>query len=190
VLPVAVPRLHVTRWKFPKKDGSFSLWVGVKADHFRPSFVAGLKAHIPKAYRRWIATLETWLVSEKYERMLKDFWLLTTDGDRCGCWKTGSCGVWEQQHVDSVGMGYGCMESKWRPTPPPPPPRRPPPPPRRVRTKLEIACALLGVSVYAKTAEIKRASHRMALEHHPDRGGSHEKMVEINLATEYLLGRL
>ncbi len=185
---MAVPRLHVTRWKFPRKDGTFSLWIGFKADRFRPSFVAGLKAHIPTKYRKWIASLEMWLVDEKYERMLKDFWLLTTDGDRCGCWKTGTCSVWEQQHVDSVGMAYGCMESRWKPAPPPPP-RPPPPRPQLQKLTFKSACALLGVSVYAKADEIKRASHRLALQHHPDRGGSHEKMVQINLATELLLGR-
>lgn len=39
----------------------------------------------------------------------------------------------------------------------------------------------------ASVAEIKTAYRKLALTHHPDRGGDAEKMKEINLAYEYLM---
>jgi len=38
-------------------------------------------------------------------------------------------------------------------------------------------------------SEINKAYRRKAIENHPDRGGSHEKMVEINVAKEILEGK-
>jgi hypothetical protein len=42
----------------------------------------------------------------------------------------------------------------------------------------------LGVSSNASFDEAKRAFHRLIQVHHPDTGGSHEKMAEINAAFE------
>ncbi|CAF2965443.1 unnamed protein product [Rotaria sp. Silwood2] len=45
---------------------------------------------------------------------------------------------------------------------------------------------VLGVDENATTEEINRAFRRKSLEHHPDRGGSHEMMQQINAAREIL----
>ena len=42
--------------------------------------------------------------------------------------------------------------------------------------------AILGVTEAASPIEIKQAYRRMAMKYHPDRGGSHQKMLEINEA--------
>lgn len=46
---------------------------------------------------------------------------------------------------------------------------------------------ILGLSNIASMDKIKAAYRRLALVHHPDRGGSLNKMVEINAAYEYLV---
>ncbi len=45
---------------------------------------------------------------------------------------------------------------------------------------------ILGVSKNAPVEEIKRAYRKLALEHHPDRGGDQEKFKEINEAYQVL----
>ena len=45
---------------------------------------------------------------------------------------------------------------------------------------------LLGVSQTASTDEIKKAFRKLALKHHPDRGGDKEKFQELNMAHETL----
>lgn len=45
---------------------------------------------------------------------------------------------------------------------------------------------ILGVSKTASQDEIKRAYRKLALEHHPDRGGNHGKFTEINEAYQVL----
>ena len=78
-----------------------------------------------------------------------------------------------------------------RPTPPPrresPPP--PPPPPRGRRGGLSRAQAarVLGVAEHATPREVKAAFARLALARHPDTGGSHEAMVELNAARDAFL---
>jgi DnaJ-class molecular chaperone len=42
--------------------------------------------------------------------------------------------------------------------------------------------SILGVSETATTDEIKKAFRKLAVKHHPDRGGSKEKFQEINEA--------
>ncbi|MDR0607238.1 MAG: DnaJ domain-containing protein [Candidatus Peribacteria bacterium] len=42
--------------------------------------------------------------------------------------------------------------------------------------------AILGVSETATTDEIKKAFRKLAVKHHPDKGGSKEKFQEINEA--------
>jgi len=92
-------------------------------------------------------------------------------------------------------------------SPPPPPPgdqqrrraeeqarersqRPPPPPPRSPRqVQDELDAALFGVSVDVTQAELKRAYRRAALEAHPDRGGSHQRMVDVNTAYERMAKR-
>lgn len=63
-----------------------------------------------------------------------------------------------------------------------PPVQRPP----DVRLR---AASVLGVEVNATNAEIKAAVRKLAMEHHPDRGGDSGKMAEILGARDVLLGR-
>lgn len=41
---------------------------------------------------------------------------------------------------------------------------------------------VLGVQAHAPTADVQAAYRRLASDHHPDRGGSNERMAEINAA--------
>jgi curved DNA-binding protein CbpA len=43
---------------------------------------------------------------------------------------------------------------------------------------------ILGVTAAATPAQIKAAYRELAVAHHPDRGGSHDRMVELNIAYE------
>ncbi|MBB4152484.1 DnaJ-domain-containing protein 1 [Sphingomonas jinjuensis] len=52
------------------------------------------------------------------------------------------------------------------------------------------ACALLGVGRDADAATIRAAHRRLAVEVHPDRGGSAEAARRINAARDLLLARL
>ncbi len=49
------------------------------------------------------------------------------------------------------------------------------------------ACRILGVVQSATEEDIKRAWRKLSFKHHPDRGGDHQKIVEINNAYEYLM---
>jgi molecular chaperone DnaJ len=49
---------------------------------------------------------------------------------------------------------------------------------------------ILGVKKSSSKEEIKKAFRNIAIEYHPDRGGSHEKFVEINKAYECLSDRV
>jgi hypothetical protein len=51
------------------------------------------------------------------------------------------------------------------------------------------AYSVLGVPPNASEDEIKRAWRALALQNHPDRGGSHGKMVDINNAKDRLLNK-
>ena len=39
---------------------------------------------------------------------------------------------------------------------------------------------LLGIDKNADKNSIKKAYHKLALDYHPDKGGSHEKMLELS----------
>ncbi len=60
-----------------------------------------------------------------------------------------------------------------------------------VAMSMEEAKAVLGFPPGASPSptEVNKAYKQKAVENHPDRGGSHEKMVEINVAKEILEGR-
>lgn len=51
------------------------------------------------------------------------------------------------------------------------------------------AAKILEVSEDASPEDLKKAYKRKVIENHPDRGGSNEKMVEVNVAMEVLEGR-
>lgn len=51
------------------------------------------------------------------------------------------------------------------------------------------AYSVLGVPPNASEDEIKRAWRALAVQNHPDRGGSHGKMVDINMAKDRLLDK-
>lgn len=51
------------------------------------------------------------------------------------------------------------------------------------------AAKILEVSEDASPEDLKKAYKRKVIENHPDRGGSNEKMVEINVAMEVLEGK-
>ena len=70
----------------------------------------------------------------------------------------------------------------YTPPPPPPPPfgdRSPPPRPRRVQ---EDPFAVLGVAPSTPLGEIRRVYRKLAFTHHPDKGGSEDRMKRINAA--------
>ena len=46
---------------------------------------------------------------------------------------------------------------------------------------------ILGLSNFASLNDIRRAYRKMALVHHPDRGGDAEIMKEINFSYEFLM---
>ena len=64
------------------------------------------------------------------------------------------------------------------------------PRPRARRAEPRDAYAALHLLPDAPPELVKVAYRCLSLRHHPDRGGTHEKMVEINRAFETLGGRL
>jgi len=58
----------------------------------------------------------------------------------------------------------------------------------RLAMSMEDARRLLGISFNASEDEIQKAWKAKAMEHHPDRGGDLEKMKEVNIARDLLLG--
>lgn len=54
----------------------------------------------------------------------------------------------------------------------------------------ERACAVLGLQQRVFPETINDARQELARIHHPDRGGDPEKMVEVNLAADFLLAEL
>ena len=46
---------------------------------------------------------------------------------------------------------------------------------------------ILGLNSFASLEMIRKAYRRLALKHHPDRGGDEQRMKEINEAYEYLM---
>lgn len=60
---------------------------------------------------------------------------------------------------------------------------------RLIREALLNAYEVLGVPASASDDEIKAAWKRLAVVNHPDKGGSHGKMVDINNAKDRLLNR-
>jgi len=48
------------------------------------------------------------------------------------------------------------------------------------------ACKILGVAENATPQEIKKARDRLARKHHTDKGGSNDKIQDINVAYDVL----
>lgn len=68
--------------------------------------------------------------------------------------------------------------------------KQPPPPRGSNGFTMASAAAVLGISVNATATEIKKARRNKAFEAHPDRGGSNERMAEINAAADFMLARV
>ena len=51
------------------------------------------------------------------------------------------------------------------------------------------AATLLGVGIDAEGAEIQQAVRRLAMQHHPDRGGDAARVIEVLEARDIMLGR-
>ena len=52
----------------------------------------------------------------------------------------------------------------------------------------QAALTVLGLQDPVENTDIKMAYRRLAMAHHPDRGGDEETLKEINLAAKTLLG--
>lgn len=61
---------------------------------------------------------------------------------------------------------------------------------RLIQEAILNAYQVLGLSPGASEAEVKAAWKKLALQNHPDRGGSHGKMVDINNAKDRLLNKV
>ena len=59
--------------------------------------------------------------------------------------------------------------------------------PLRLPTTYQQAFLLLGLPVSASRRRIQRAYRQLALQHHPDHGGSHQGMVALNAAYQLAL---
>jgi hypothetical protein len=55
---------------------------------------------------------------------------------------------------------------------------------------LQDAATLLGISIDATEKEVKSAYRKLMLEHHPDKGGSPEFAIKLNLARDTFLKHL
>lgn len=55
-----------------------------------------------------------------------------------------------------------------------------------VDMNLEKALSILGLSMPFTSSELNQALRDKVKQHHPDKGGSHERMVEVNLAKSFL----
>lgn len=86
----------------------------------------------------------------------------------------------QEFHQAAAGGVFAAAAARARPAPEPPP--EPPPIPAPTP-----AHATLGVSAVAGEQEIRAAYRRLAHAHHPDKGGSTERMAEINAAYEKLI---
>lgn len=134
----------------------------------------------------------------------------TDSGDLCETWVAIHHNglVLGQGGLDDVYTFYPFTDSEPAAEPEPPPkkarqrrprPPKPPRPPRQKRARRapppppylphERAARVLGVTVNASTKEIRAAAKRLALDHHPDRGGDVDKMTEVLAARDLLLGR-
>ena len=82
---------------------------------------------------------------------------------------------------------YSVANSKRAPKSKPPPKRSPPPPPPPSCAKSSLSgewYTILGVSKNACPAEIKQNYRKLALKHHPDKGGDTDHFQKIQAAWE------
>ena len=79
-------------------------------------------------------------------------------------------------------VALGLIWLVWRYWRPAPKAKRP--------SEVTAARALLGVRADADAAEIRAAHRRLAVQAHPDRGGSADDARRINAARDLLLARL
>jgi len=186
------------------------IWIAVRSP-FLPSFVDAVK-RIKAEERIWLDGVKLWLVWPTKEPFLRDLLVVQYGHSQIceTCWTTNICDTWRRIHWNAIGQGVGGLAENiptdpppaWRsevpetPRPSPPPPRPPPPPPPRPRAPLSSldryheARTVLEVGPRATVEEIKAAVKRLALLHHPDRGGSTQRMAEILVARDRLLGKV
>ena len=188
-------------------------WIALISPYNR-HFVSWLHATVDS---RWLSVCQVRLIQPKYVMDLyaalrKHFPQQTicpecTSGKACSAWKERTCDV---GHVAPI-TGEEAPPRRRHPQPRPQPrtedfvadlisqlldrhfrnPPPPPPPPAHYSRPGTYANAakVLGVAIDAPAAVIIAAARKLAMKNHPDLGGDEEKMKEINVAKDVMLGK-
>ncbi|MFH1833403.1 MAG: hypothetical protein ABH877_00140 [bacterium] len=192
--------IHFTPWQFKNGDQFWAV-----STPFSHAFVTRLKQEIPPKGRCWIAALKIWCVREAHLQHVRNLISEIYRGiPLCSCWYEDNPQCDERERLRELafraGGKAGCPVAPRRAasTPPerPAPPRATPPPtPPRSRQpvteeprSLEAARRVLGVPPGAPRATVRAAWKRLAVDAHPDVGGTHERMAAVNAARDLLLG--
>ena len=183
---------------------------------YSPEVISRIKSEIKAVNRSWIPTAKAWAArlgdpSDTLDDILDEEFPLLDDCINCappypyGAKRHSECGAWKLAEDSLIfekfiwgnntkpglddnpfwGEGpderWASRDDNYYKPPPPPPPAH--------DEKISIfAKSLMALGLTSKPTkdELKTAFRKMAVLHHPDRGGSHEKMAELNNAREYL----